>query len=135
MNADDFRKLALSLPGAVESSHMNHPDFRIGGKIFASLTFPDDAWGAMVKLSPEQQQQFVAADAESFFPCNGAWGKRGYTNVRLASAKTSIVQSSLELAAENILAAKAKDATSAASQAGRSSSDRSARRRRESSGS
>jgi hypothetical protein len=94
MNADDFRKLAVSISGAIESSHMNHPDFRLGGKIFATLGFPDDSWG-MVKLSPVQQQQLVAADADSFCPCNGTWGKRGCTNVRLTSAKKSIVKASL----------------------------------------
>jgi hypothetical protein len=133
MNADDFRKLALFLPGAIESSHMNHPDFRIGGKIFASLGAPDDTWG-MVKLSPEQQQQFVAADAESFLPCNGAWGKRGCTNVRLASAKKSLVKASLELAAENIVPAKAGNAKPAPRRTSRSSAKRSSARRRQSGG-
>jgi hypothetical protein len=134
MNADNFRKFALSLPGAVESSHMNHPDFRIGGKIFATLGFPDDDWG-MVKLSPDQQEQFVAADAESFRPCNGVWGRRGCTNVRLASAKKNIVKASIELAAENVLPAKAKNAKSTPPRKGRSTTGGSNARRRKSGGS
>ena len=57
MTADRFRRLALEISGAIESSHMNHPDFRIGGRIFASLGYPDDEHG-MVKLTPEQQRIF-----------------------------------------------------------------------------
>jgi hypothetical protein len=105
MNADKFRKLALSLPDAVESAHMNHPDFRIGGKIFATLGFPDESW-AMVKVTPQQLESLRAADSESFRPCNGAWGQRGCTNVRLASAKTSLVSAALKLAAENVASAR-----------------------------
>ena len=58
MTADNFRKMALEYPLAVESAHMNHPDFRIHGKIFATLCCPDENWG-MVKLTPEQQQVFM----------------------------------------------------------------------------
>jgi hypothetical protein len=133
MNADKFRELALRLPGAVESSHMDHPDFRIGGKVFASLGFPDDAWG-MVKLTPDEQQSFVAADPKSFCPCNGAWGKRGCTNVRLASAKMSMVQASLELASENVAAAKAKSVKPARPRKSDSRSSRSSTQRRRKSG-
>ena len=59
MTADDFRRLALELPGASEMSHMGHPDFRLGGKIFATLGYPDASWG-MVKLTPEQQAAWIA---------------------------------------------------------------------------
>jgi hypothetical protein len=58
MTADEFRKMALEIPGAVERSHMNHPDFRVAGKIFASLGVPGENWG-MVKLTPEQQRAFI----------------------------------------------------------------------------
>jgi hypothetical protein len=101
MNADQFRKIALSFEGAVESSHMNHPDFRVSGKIFATLGHPDDD-RAMVKLTPDQQRSFVASDPKVFQPCNGAWGRSGCTNVLLAAAKVKTVRASLEVAFENI---------------------------------
>ena len=58
MTTDKFRKMALEIPTAVERSHMNHPDFRIAGKIFASLGVPDENW-AMVKLTRQQQRAFI----------------------------------------------------------------------------
>jgi hypothetical protein len=73
-SADDFRRIALSFPGAEESSHMNHPDFRVGGKIFATLGSPDEAHG-MVSLLPEQQADFMSL-SEAFHPASGAWGWR-----------------------------------------------------------
>jgi hypothetical protein len=94
-----FRKLALSQTGAVESAHCGHPDFRIGGKVFASLGAPTDDW-AMVKLTPEQQQSFVAAAAEAFQAANGAWGRSGCTMVNLPAADRRVVKSALELASE-----------------------------------
>jgi predicted DNA-binding protein (MmcQ/YjbR family) len=102
MNASEFRRLALAVEGAVESAHMNHPDFRIGGKIFATLAAPDKSWG-MVKLTPAQQADFVAADPESFRPCSGAWGRSGCTNVRLRTATRSLVKAALEQAVENVV--------------------------------
>tara|TARA_R110002111_G_scaffold185031_3_gene250900 strand:- start:23165 stop:23527 length:363 start_codon:yes stop_codon:yes gene_type:complete len=101
MKIADFRKLALSYQGAIESSHMNHPDFRAGNKIFASLGQPDEAW-AMVKLTPEQQSAMVQSDSEVFKPCNGVWGQRGYTNIYLLSAKKAIVKIVLQMAFENV---------------------------------
>jgi hypothetical protein len=86
MTADDFRNLALSLPEAVESAHMGHPDFRVGGKIFATLGVPDKNSG-MVKLTPAQQKQFVREEPEIFVPVKGGWGRRGATNVRLQAAR------------------------------------------------
>jgi hypothetical protein len=82
MTTDDFRQMALSFPGAVERAHMNHPDFRANGKIFATLHYPDDGW-AMVKLPPDQQQSFVELQPTAFVPVKGAWGRQGATNVRL----------------------------------------------------
>ncbi len=108
MTANEFRKLALEFPGTVESSHMNHPDFRVEGKIFASLGYPDDGWG-MVKLTPEQQRTFVKEGAGAFRPCNGVWGERGATNVQLASVKKTLLQSALRAAIGNMrLAVKEK---------------------------
>jgi hypothetical protein len=105
MTADEFRKLALNFPGAVESSHMNHPDFRVGGKIFATLG-PGETWG-MVKLTPEQQQSFIKRAPAMFDRCSGAWGLRGATEVRLESAERAVVQEALDVAWRNV-SAKAK---------------------------
>lgn len=83
MTPAQFRKLALAVPDAVEGAHMGHADFRIGGKIFASLGFPDAGWG-MVKIAPEVQNVLVAAEPAAFEPAAGAWGRWGCTLVRLA---------------------------------------------------
>ena len=80
MTENDFRKLALSLPDTEELSHMNHPDFRAGGKIFASLRSPSRGWG-MVKLTPDQQEMFVKVAPDTFQPVKGGWGRQGATNV------------------------------------------------------
>jgi hypothetical protein len=101
MTADQFRALALAIPGAIESSHMNHPDFRIAKKIFASLGYPDDDYG-MVKLTPEQQQTFLKKAPKIFEPCAGAWGLRGATSVKLSVARANIIRSALDAAAKNI---------------------------------
>jgi hypothetical protein len=101
MTTDEFRKMALEIPTAVERSHMNHPDFRVAGKIFASLGVPDQTWG-MVKLTPEQQRAFIEKAPKIFKPCKGAWGRQGYTNIYLASAKTSLVRAALDAAANNV---------------------------------
>lgn len=68
--------MALKIPAAVERSHMIHPDFRIAGKIFASLGVPNKNWG-MVKLTPEQQRRFIEKAPKVFEPCSGAWGTTG----------------------------------------------------------
>ena len=76
MTTQDFRRIALGLPEAVESSHMKHPDFRVRDKIFATLGYPDAKWG-MVKLTPDEQASFVRSDPAAFMPVKGAWGRRG----------------------------------------------------------
>jgi hypothetical protein len=96
MIADDFRRLALSLPGAIESSHMSHPDFRVGGKIFATLS-RDEEYG-VVMLLPEEQKEFLAAAPEIFSPAAGAWGRNGSTRVHLASAEPKIIASAVKAA-------------------------------------
>jgi hypothetical protein len=106
MTTDEFRKMALEIPTAVERSHMNHPDFRVAGKIFASLGAPDESWG-MVKLTPEQQRAFIEKAPEVFKPCSGAWGRQGATNVYLPAAKASMVGAALDAAAKNV-ASRAK---------------------------
>jgi hypothetical protein len=93
VTANKFRKLALGFPEASENAHMGHPDFRVGGKIFATLG-PDEDWG-MVKLTPEEQAAFMRSDPAAFHPASGAWGRRGATIVRLRQAKESIVREAL----------------------------------------
>lgn len=97
MKPDEFRRMALRLSGAVESAHMNHPDFRVGGKIFASLGYPDVGWG-MVVLLPTDQQQLITKAPTVFAPAAGAWGKRGSTLVDLSHAKPAAVRQALTLA-------------------------------------
>jgi hypothetical protein len=101
MTINEFRKMALEIPAAVERSHMHHPDFRVGGKIFASLGAPDKNWG-MVKLTPEQQREFIKTAPKVFKPCSGAWGRQGATNVYLAIADPSIVRAALDAAVKNV---------------------------------
>ena len=100
MTADEFRNLALTLPEAVEAAHMGHPDFRVRGKIFATLGHPADGWG-MVKLTPAQQTEFVAREAAVFQPVPGGWGHQGATHVRLAAATEAQVRPALVAAWRN----------------------------------
>ncbi len=100
MTADEFRNLALDFPGAEERSHMDHPDFRVGGKIFATLG-PDEEWG-MVKLTPEQQSTFIDAEPEAFEPVKGGWGIKGATRVNLNAAREPSVVRALDAAWRNI---------------------------------
>ncbi|MFL5341150.1 MAG: MmcQ/YjbR family DNA-binding protein [Gemmataceae bacterium] len=100
MTADDFRKLALDLPEAVESAHMNHPDFRVAGKVFATLG-PAEAWG-MVKLTSDQQRHLVATKPKMFAPVKGGWGRRGATTVILQAATKTAVGDALLLAWRNV---------------------------------
>jgi hypothetical protein len=99
MSPGEFRSLALGLPGAIEGSHMDHPDFRVGGKIFASLG-PDGDWG-MVKLTPEQQALLVRDEPGVFAPFAGAWGRRGCTRVVLRTASRDSVRQALLAAWRN----------------------------------
>jgi hypothetical protein len=111
MTIDEFRTMALEISTAVERSHMHHPDFRVAGKIFASLGAPDESWG-MVKLTPEQQRAFIKKAPTVFRPCSGAWGRQGATNVYLASEKATIVRAALETAAKNVAARVKEDSRS-----------------------
>jgi hypothetical protein len=101
MTAKVFRRIALSLPDAIEASHLGHPDFRVGKKIFASLGYPDAGF-AMVKLTPEQQAILVGAEPKIFVPVAGGWGRRGCTNVRLAAADAVTLNSALAMAWRNV---------------------------------
>ncbi len=102
MTSSHFRSVALSLPDAVEGSHQGHADFRVRKRIFATLGYPDEAWG-MVKLTPEQQSVLVEAEPEIFRPVPGGWGKQGNTHVRLAKADPTTLRSALTMAWQNIV--------------------------------
>ena len=93
MTPRDFRALALELPGAIESAHMGHPDFRVGGKIFATLG-PGEAYGVAM-LTPDLQADFVAAAPEVFAPVAGGWGRRGMTRIELKPARRPQVRRAL----------------------------------------
>lgn len=80
MNAADFRRIALSFDGAEESSHMGSPDFRVGGRIFATLASQRQGYGNL-KLTPEQQAEFVSELPEVFLPIPGGWGRMGMTHI------------------------------------------------------
>ena len=97
MTAAQFRKLALSLPNVSESAHMDHPDFRVSGKIFATLGYPDKEHG-MVVLPLEEQARLMSAHPKVFAAAKGAWGKRGSTTVRLDLVDKATLQSALEIA-------------------------------------
>jgi hypothetical protein len=97
MTAADFRKLALSLPDTSESSHFNVPDFRVGGKIFATLGYEKDGCGVLL-LTPEQQAGMVSDAPEIFTPVPGGWGRKGSTLVRLSKVKRDILEAALRTA-------------------------------------
>ena len=101
MTPNDFRKIALSLPEAEERAHMDHPDFRVAGKIFATLGYPDKTCG-MVKLSPEDQHNFSQDYPEAFIPVRGNWGRRGATSVDLKTAKRDALANALHAAWRNM---------------------------------
>ena len=100
MTAAGFRKLALTLPEAEERAHMSHPDFRVANKIFATLGYPDSGW-AMVKLTLEQQHNFVQNYPAMFQPVSGGWGRKGATNIILAKADAATVRLALTAAWRN----------------------------------
>jgi hypothetical protein len=97
MNAADFRRLALLLDGAEEGSHMGSPDFRVGGRIFATLAHQAQGYGNLM-LSPEQQAAFVVEQPEVFLPVAGGWGRNGATHIRLAAANEDVLAGALHTA-------------------------------------
>jgi hypothetical protein len=111
MSSSRFRSIALGLPDAVEGAHQGHADFRVGKRIFATLGYPDEAWG-MVKLTPEQQSVLVESEPEIFRPVPGGWGKQGNTNVQLAKADPTTLRSALTMAWQNIAPKSASKARS-----------------------
>jgi hypothetical protein len=97
MTVDDFRRIALRLEGAEESSHMGNPDFRVGGLIFATLASAKQGYGNLM-LTPDQQTAFVEELPEVFLPVHGGWGRMGATHVRLAAASEDILSGVLRAA-------------------------------------
>jgi hypothetical protein len=97
MTPTEFRRLALSMPEAMESAHMEHPDFRVGGKIFATIGYPNQQYG-MVVLTPEEQKGFIKSDPAAFTAAKGAWGLRGSTCVHLEAVGMSALRRAMELA-------------------------------------
>lgn len=97
VNAQDFRRLALSLEGAEEGSHMGAVDFRVGGRIFATLAAVKQGYGNLM-LTPELQAQFVAEAPEIFLAIPGGWGRNGATHVRLAVADEDLLLGALRTA-------------------------------------
>jgi hypothetical protein len=100
MTTNDFRHMALALPETAEHAHMDHPDFRVRGKIFATLGHPAKGWG-MVKLTPEQQHYFSKDNPSVFVPVNGAWGRQGATSVHLKAVGKETLQRAINAAWRN----------------------------------
>jgi hypothetical protein len=96
-SAEDFRRIALSFPGAEEKAHMSHPDFRVGGRIFATLHDAGKGTGA-VMLLPEQQELAMEAEPEAFTPASGAWGRSGSTMVQLDAVSDAWLERTIEWA-------------------------------------
>lgn len=101
MTADDFRRIALEMQGAVEGAHMGHADFRANGRIFASLHTGETT--GMVKLTPDEQQELMRLDPKMFVPSSGAWGRQGCTNVVLAAADARTLRQAMALAWEGVM--------------------------------
>ena len=97
MTAAEFRKIALGFPEAVEASHVAHPDFRVGGRIFATLGYPDERYGVLM-LTPDEQQELLGRYPEMFEAVRGGWGRRGSTQVFLQSTSGRVLESAMKCA-------------------------------------
>ena len=97
MTPADFRRIALSFEGAEESSHMGAPDFRVGGRIFATLASQKQGYGNL-KLTPSMQAEFVAEAPDVFLPIPGGWGRMGMTHIRLSEASEDVLTGALRAA-------------------------------------
>ena len=105
MTENRFRRIALALAGAIEGAHMGHPDFRVNGRIFATLH--GNRKTGMVNLTPEQQQEFVRTAPAMFAPESGAWGRQGCTRVTLSAANEETLGEAMTLAWQNTARAAA----------------------------
>jgi hypothetical protein len=101
MTASEFRELAMSFPDAVEKEHLHHPDFRVRGKIFATLGYPNDSFGVLM-LTPDAQQEAIGRHPDIFEAVTGAWGRRGNTKVRLGDVRREQLRPWMELAWKKI---------------------------------
>jgi hypothetical protein len=97
MTPEDFRRIALSFEGAEESSHMGCADFRVGGRIFATLASQKEGYGNLM-FTPEQQAEFISELPEIFLPIKGGWGRMGMTHIRLAQANEDVLGGALRVA-------------------------------------
>jgi hypothetical protein len=97
MNAADFRRIALSLEGAEEGSHMGSADFRVGGRIFATLASQDKGYGNLM-LTREHQADFVGELPEIFVAIKGGWGRMGMTHVVLKKVTEDVLAGALRTA-------------------------------------
>ena len=101
VTAEDFREIALSMQGAIERAHMGHPDFRVNGRIFATLHANELTGG--LKLTPEEQRELMRSHSKVFTPAAGAWGRQGWTNVRLSEADGATARAAVLLAWQNVI--------------------------------
>jgi hypothetical protein len=110
MTIKDFRRIALSMPNAEESSHMGSPDFRVGGRIFCTLAAAKKGYGNLM-LTPEQQTMFVTELPEIFVPVAGGWGRGGATHIVLANVSEDVLDGAIRTAFQLRVAANAKTGT------------------------
>jgi len=129
MKVADFRRIALSLPGAEESSHMGQPDFRVGGRIFATLASAKQGYGNLM-LNLEQQKAFVEEMPEVFLPIPGGWGRMGMTHIRLAAASEDVLHGALHTAWKLRVEKNGKAGAKRSARKERAGARRSPRRRR-----
>jgi hypothetical protein len=114
MTARDFKRIALSLEGAEEGSHMGAKDFRVGGRIFATLASVREGYGNLM-LTPQVQAEFLAERPDLFLPVHGGWGRMGATHIRLAKADEDSLRGALK-AAWKLRVEKSKKSSRSASQ-------------------
>jgi hypothetical protein len=105
MTPTQFRRIALGLAGVVEGAHMGHPDFRVNGRIFATLT-ADERRG-MVQLPLDHQERVVRDNPDVFVPASGAWGRQGSTMVELKPADVESVGAAITIAWQHRVATHA----------------------------
>jgi hypothetical protein len=129
MNSRDFRRIALTLEGAEESSHMGNPDFRLGGRIFATLASAKQGYGNLM-ITPEQQAAFVEEMPEVFIPIKGGWGRVGMTHIRLDVANEDVLVGALHTAWKLRLDKNAKSGKKSAAPAKRLNAKKSQRKKR-----
>ncbi len=99
MTPADFRRIALSMEGAEEGSHVGNPDFRVGGRIFATLASAKQGYGNL-KLTPEMQAEFVGELPTVFIPIHGGWGRMGMTHVRLSEVTEDVLRGAIKAAGQ-----------------------------------